>query len=70
MSEYNAESDPEVNCYFEQKVPGNPEDGDIQPLKADGYGFAFKQTGVFSRLLGECQVQCYCSVKIWRINFT
>jgi len=55
LGECNAESDPEVNCYFEQKVPGNPEDGDIQPLKADGYGFAFKQTGVFSRLLGECQ---------------
>ena len=40
----------EIDCYFDQQIPEESEEG-----AGFGYGFGFKQSGVFDKLLEECQ---------------
>ena len=42
----------EIDFYFEQKLPENTED-EKSICQGDGYGFAFKQYGVYKTLLAE-----------------
>jgi len=50
------QEDCEVDCYFDQQLPKELTDEQASAVPiTHGYGFACKRTGVFSRLLDECQ---------------